>query len=198
MTESLSEPPTNTSSGSDTNPSQETLGAFTQDASEGPKQNESQNSGSIHTIIFATPTKAWGLLKHFSPDDAGPDEIADQSHWNLLAIDEASMLTTPKLVLAGVGIQRDAQLLVSGDHRQFPPVQKHDWDDETRRSTTEAAPFLSALDYFRLLSDDKEVLPEDTADTYEENIDPQANEIPMVKLNTTYRFGPDTAVRLTI
>ena len=200
VTESLSETGSSTTPQEETEPTQQTFGAFTEADTDDSHADKSGGDGNTHTLIFATPTKAWGLLKHFSADDADPNEIADQSHWNLLAIDEASMLTTPKLILAGVGMRREAQLLVSGDHRQLPPVQKHDWGDETRRSTTEAAPFLSALDYFRLLGGDKTVLPEEAADSYRSDIDADANEIPMVKLDTTYRFGPDTAefIRSTV
>lgn len=181
----------------DVDDSQQTFGAFTDSAGQSSTEDDSSTADDDdrvnHTLVFSTPTKAWGLLKHFTEDDDDPTAIANQELWNLLLIDEASMMTMPRLLLAGVGFQRDGQILVSGDHRQLPPVQKHDWEEENRRSIVETAPYLSGLDYFRLMSGDYDVLHDDTRDAYQGNISPTTNPIPMVQLNTTYRFGPDTA-----
>ena len=181
-----------------------------------------------HTLIFATPTSSWGMLKKVctasSPD---PSDIANFDLWDLVVADEASMLTLPKLILAGTGMKRSGQLLLGGDHRQLPPVQKHDWEDAHRQSIAEAAPQLSALNYFRLLggdldasgrasstdgSDDNndrvgqagsgsveeinvgaDVLDADERDRLAANIDPDNNAIPLIQLDTTFRFGPETA-----
>ena len=181
----------NNGNDSETN-KQQTFGDFGSDT-ESDLQNKQSNTEAKHTLVFATPTKSWGLLDHFSADDADVEEIANQNHWNLLAVDEASMLTLPKLLLAGVGVKREGQYMISGDHRQLPPVQKHEWNSVFRRSILETAPQLSSLDYFRLLSGNEDVLEERYADSYEHNITPSENPIPIVRLNETYRFGPDTA-----
>lgn len=175
---------------------QQTFSAFTDTSSDSSPSGEDEdatNDGKTHTLVFATPTKSWGLLSHFESDDAEIEDIAAQEYWNLFAADEASMLTTPKLMLAGVGVKKGGQYLISGDHQQLPPVQKHDWDGEYRRSILEAAPYLSSLDYFRLLHGDMDVLPDEHKEAYEHAIDTDTNPLPMVKLNTSYRFGPSTA-----
>jgi hypothetical protein len=154
-------------------------------------------SEQTHTLVFTTPTSSWGLLKDFAASGADPADIASQSLWDLVVGDEASMLTLPKLILAGAGMKSSAQLLLGGDHRQLPPVQKYEWEDERRRSVTEAAPHLSTLDYFRLLGGDAdgsgEILDPEQRDLLAADIDPDSNPIPLVQLNTTFRFGPDTA-----
>lgn len=152
-----------------------------------------------HTLFFATPTKSWGLLKHYA---SGKDDeaIARQRYWDLLVVDEASMMTVPKLLLAGVGMKSTAQILVSGDHRQLPPVQKHDWSDEKRRDIRDNLPYLSGLDYLRVLAGDDDVVDKEVLDRFSHAIDPERIDIPMVKLDETYRFGPNTAefVRQTV
>lgn len=104
-------------------------------------------SEQTHTLVFTTPTSSLGLLKDFAASGADPVDIASQSLLDLVVGDEASMLTLPKLILAGAGMKSSAQLLLGGDHRQLPPIQKYEWEDERRRSVTEAAPHLSTLDY---------------------------------------------------
>lgn len=181
------------------NTQQRTFGEYVEsesetDNSEGDVDENNQTDDVKHTIIFATPTKSWGLLKHLAPSDADPIDIATQSRWNLLVADEASMLTLPQLILAGVGVDNRTQVLLGGDHRQLPPVQKHEWDEENRRGIKQTAPHLSALDYMRVLAGDEgEVLDEDGQEEFDASVDTNENPIPMVQLNTTYRFESDTA-----
>ena len=167
---------------------QATIGSFGDSES-----NTTKNTDQTHTIVFATPTSSWGLLKYFAGSDAEPEEIASQSLWDFVVSDEASMLTLPKLLLSGVGMQRNAQVLLGGDHRQLPPVQKHEWSDEKRRSVVESAPHLSSLDFVRLLRGDTDMLDNDMLDAVEMNIKSQTNHIPLIQLNTTFRFGKATA-----
>ena len=225
---------TPTADGGQTQSGQATIGVFDADEStttdvtgDGPPASEQS-----HTLIFATPTSSWGIFKKInttsSPD---PAEIASFDLWDLVVADEASMLTLPKLILSGVGMKRSGQLLLGGDHRQLPPVNKHDWEETHRKSIVEAAPQLSALNYFRLLGGDLDSDHEDDADSDEgsrmaehgsdENkaedvprtadgddtdvldakqreqlaadIDPERNPIPLVQLDTTFRFGTETA-----
>ena len=176
-------------------------------------------SEQTHTLVFATPTSSWGLLKEFAGSGADPPDIAEQSLWDVLIADEASMLTLPKLILAGAGLKSNGQLLLGGDHRQLPPVQKYDWDEVHRQSIARAAPYLSALNYFRLLGGDldgvgepstddgdeptaatgpetpgeTDVLSEEQRDRLALDIAPKQNPIPLIQLNKTFRFGSDTA-----
>ena len=45
-----------------------------------------------------------------------------------LVLDEASQMNLPEALMAALPLPRDGQLIVVGDHRQMPPIVKHDWD----------------------------------------------------------------------
>jgi hypothetical protein len=151
------------------------------------------NDSATQTVVFATPSRAWKLLDYIIPGDEEA-ETAAASIWHLLTVDEASMMTTPQFLLSGVGLQEDGQVLVGGDHRQLSPVQKHNWSEERRRSIRATVPYLSALDYLRVLrGEEEDVLEEDAADEWEHSRDAEAVDIPFVQLSTTYRFGHTTA-----
>jgi uncharacterized protein len=177
---------------------QATFSEFNQSGSgEGSQQTDISQDGShsnvTHTLFFVTPTKSWGLLKHFAGESPDPDVVANQAYWDLLAIDEASMLTLPNFILAGCGMKSDAQLLVSGDHRQLPPVQQHDWVSETRSTIESTLGYLSGLDYLRVLSGDETVVDAEQFDRFDNQINLSENEMPLIQLNETYRFDQVTA-----
>ncbi|QSG02871.1 bifunctional RecB family nuclease/DEAD/DEAH box helicase [Natranaeroarchaeum sulfidigenes] len=145
------------------------------------------------TLVFATTTRSWRFLKELasgsSPDDRA---VAEQQLWHLLAVDEASMLELPNFLLAGSGFREDGQVLVGGDHRQLPPVQKRDWDDVRRRDIRSTVAHLSTLDYVRFLRGD-DVLDEEHESWVTCKRDPEAMCLPLVQLDTTYRFDEWTA-----
>jgi hypothetical protein len=145
------------------------------------------------TIVFATVPRSWNFLKRYTPGSQ-PDtaEVAAQSVWDVIAFDEASMLEIPQLLHAGVGFREGGQVLVAGDHRQLPPVQKADWDDVRRRDIRETAAHLSALNYFRLLRG-IDVLDEAEMDGFKHDCDREAVSIPLIQLDTTFRFDEQVA-----
>jgi hypothetical protein len=136
-----------------------------------------------HVIVFTTPSRVEGYMSknkvfsHRSDPFSMSPEVFD-----CFAMDEASMLSLPQFLLAGAFIGDDAQVLVGGDHRQMPPVQKHDWEREDRRTVEQVAPFLSTLDFFRLLRGD--AVPGVEDDVLEQA--PDAT-IPLTRLEETYR-----------
>lgn len=89
----------------------------------------------------------YGLMKKIG--DGSPPW--GEGFFDLLAVDEASMMRLPELILSGAFVSKNAQILVAGDHRQLPPIQAHDWEKEDRRTIEEMASFLSAQDFLRLL-----------------------------------------------
>ena len=145
------------------------------------------------TLVFATTTRSWRFLKEIAPG-SNPDDgtIAEQELWHLLAVDEASMLELPNFLLAGAAFREDGQVLVGGDHRQLPPVQKRDWGETTRRDIRATAAYLSTLDYLRLLRGN-DLLAETEQPWFISTRDPDAVTIPLVQLQTTYRFDGWTA-----
>ena len=81
----------------------------------------------------------------------GKEPQWDEGYFDLLVVDEASMMRLPELILSGAFVEKNAQILVAGDHRQLPPIQAHNWEKEDRRTIEEMASFLSAMDFLRLL-----------------------------------------------
>lgn len=172
-------------------------------SSDGGRQtslSEAAGGSPTHTLVFTTPSTFYKFAQ-YHPDviefNEGVD-AADQmdgfeeyrSLFDLLCVDEASMLSMPQLAISGAYISDDAQVILSGDQRQMPPVQQYEWLDEDRRTIEQVVPFLSSLDFFRLLrGDDLEQLNEEHW-----NVLPNYNaEVPITRLETTYRCHTDVA-----
>lgn len=155
---------------------------------------EHETDSPPHTIIFATPSRTFGLIQSFARQigDIDPGKMYKRgiNIFDFLAIDEASMLPLPQLFLVGAFMNDEEgwQTLISGDQRQMPPVQKHDWKEEDRRSIEEAAPFLSTLDYFRFLRGENI----DSLEDFDELESPNKN-IPITRLRKTYRCHKEIA-----
>lgn len=117
-------------------------------------KNELTNQGKLvsndpsgQLILCVTPPGMYGLMKKIG----GGQPLWGEGLFDLLVVDEASMMRLPELILSGAFINSSAQILVAGDHRQLPPIQAHDWRKEDRRTLEEMASFLSAQDFLRLL-----------------------------------------------
>jgi superfamily I DNA and/or RNA helicase len=63
--------------------------------------------------------------------------------------DEASQMNLPEAMMAALPLKDDGQVIVVGDHRQMPPVVKHDWADEARRTFQQYEVFVSLFDTLR-------------------------------------------------
>lgn len=105
------------------------------------------DSDGFPLVLCVTPPGLYGLMKKIG----GKEPAWDAGYFDLLVVDEASMMRLPELILSGAFIDKNAQILVAGDHRQLPPIQAHDWEKEDRRTIEEMASFLSAMDFLRLL-----------------------------------------------
>lgn len=142
------------------------------------------------TIVFATPQTVHRLVVELTDDDS---QVASHSNspelFDLLAVDEASMMRLPQLFMLSSLITHDAQVIIAGDHRQMPPVQQHPWADEERLSTTRTAAFVSVLNYFRFLRGDEVDRLERHEQVTAES--PEADCIEMTRLVETYRCHRD-------
>ncbi len=106
------------------------------------------NGGNLLPIVLCvTPPGLFGLMKKIGEGEPPWGE----GIFDLLVVDEASMMRLPELILSGAFIAKKAQILVAGDHRQLPPIQAHNWEKEDRRTIEEVASFLSAQDFLRLM-----------------------------------------------
>jgi len=98
-------------------------------------------------ILCLTPPSLYGLMKKIGDNEPPWGE----GFFDLLAVDEASMMRLPELILSGSFLTKNSQILIAGDHRQLPPIVSHNWEKEDRRTLEETASFLSAMDFLRLL-----------------------------------------------
>jgi hypothetical protein len=107
------------------------------------------SSSSLHDplILCLTPPSLYGLMKKIG--DGEP--LWGESFFDLLVVDEASMMRLPEFILSGSFMAKNSQFLVAGDHRQLSPIVSHNWEKEDRRTIEEMASFLSAMDFLRLL-----------------------------------------------
>jgi hypothetical protein len=103
--------------------------------------------GSYPLVLCLTPPGLYGLMKKIG----GKEPPWGESYFDLLVVDEASMMRLPELILSGSFLCKNSQILVAGDHRQLPPIVAHNWEKEDRRTLEEMASFLSAMDFLRLL-----------------------------------------------
>src|SRR6185437_8329398 len=94
-------------------------------------------------VVGITPGGTYGMLKKVSKDVFG-HELCD-----LLVLDEASQMSLPEAMMAALPLKPDAPLIVVGDHRQMPPIVKHNWEDEARRTFQQYQVYESLFDALR-------------------------------------------------
>jgi len=99
---------------------------------------------SLWAVVAVTPGGTYGMLKRKWPKGIFGHEVCD-----LLVLDEASQMNLPEAVMAALPMKADAPLIVVGDHRQMPPIVKHDWDRETRRTFRQYQVYESLFDTLR-------------------------------------------------
>lgn len=85
------------------------------------------------TIVAASPGGIYSLIK----DRWGGDNLFGHDLCDCLVLDEASQMNLPEAMMASLPLRSDGRLIVVGDHRQMPPIIKHDWLGEPRRTFKE-------------------------------------------------------------
>jgi AAA domain/PD-(D/E)XK nuclease superfamily len=95
-------------------------------------------------VVAATPGGIYGMLKGKWPKNIFGHEICD-----LIVLDEASQMSLPEALMAALPMKHDAPLIVVGDHRQMPPIVKHNWQDEARRTFQQYQVYESLFDALR-------------------------------------------------
>ncbi|HET7037250.1 MAG TPA: AAA domain-containing protein [Thermomicrobiaceae bacterium] len=83
-------------------------------------------------VVAATPGGVRAVVKEKWTKELLGHELCD-----CLVLDEASQLSLPEAIMAGLLLRADAPVIVVGDHRQMPPIVQHDWDAEARRTFKE-------------------------------------------------------------
>jgi hypothetical protein len=95
-------------------------------------------------VVGVTPGGVYGMLKKKWPKSVFGHDLCD-----LLVLDEASQMNLPEAVMAALPLKADAPVVVVGDHRQMPPIVKHDWDAEARRTFRQYQVYESLFDTLR-------------------------------------------------
>jgi hypothetical protein len=95
-------------------------------------------------VVGTTPGGVYGMLKKKWPKNIFGHELCD-----LLVLDEASQMNLPEAVMAALPLKPNAPVVVVGDHRQMPPIVKHDWDAEARRTFRQFQVYESLFDTLR-------------------------------------------------
>jgi hypothetical protein len=96
------------------------------------------------TVVAVTPGGTYRMLK-----DKWSKHIFGHELCDLLVLDEASQMSLPEAIMAALPLKPDAPLLVVGDHRQMPPIVKHDWEGEARRTFRQYQVYESLFDTLR-------------------------------------------------
>ena len=93
-------------------------------------------------VVAGTPGGIYGLVKGRWKTDLFEHKLCD-----LLVLDEASQMSLPEAMLAGLPLRRSGRTIIVGDPRQMPPVVMHDWASEPRRTFQRFRAFESLYHY---------------------------------------------------
>ncbi len=96
-------------------------------------------------ILAGTPGGICGMVK----GRWGKEEMLEHKLVDLLVLDEASQMGLPDALLSALPLRPTGQVLVVGDPRQMPPIVKHEWDTEPRRTFQDYAAFQSLYEFAR-------------------------------------------------
>ncbi len=84
-------------------------------------------------VLAATPGGVYRMIA----DRWAASRLFDHAVCDYLVLDEASQMNLPEAVMAALLLKPDGKVIVVGDHRQMPPIVKHDWENEPRRTFQE-------------------------------------------------------------
>jgi superfamily I DNA and/or RNA helicase len=73
--------------------------------------------------------------------------LSEHDLCDCLVLDEASQMNLPEALMAALPLQPEGELIVVGDHRQMPPIVKHTWDGEPRRTFKEFRAYESLFSW---------------------------------------------------
>ena len=94
--------------------------------------------GERWAVLAGTPGGIYRIVK-----EHGGKEIFGHELFDTLVLDEASQMNLPEAAMAALSLRPTGRLIVVGDHRQMPPIIKHDWENEARRSFRDYRTFES-------------------------------------------------------
>jgi hypothetical protein len=110
------------------------------------KANAWTVQGARHVLAAVTPGGVYRMVK-----DAWGKELFGHHFIDCLVLDEASQMNLPEAIMAALPLRPAGQVIGVGDHRQMPPIVKHDWDNEPRRTFQEFRAHASLYEAIRAL-----------------------------------------------
>jgi hypothetical protein len=123
-------------------------------------------------VVGGTPGGIYTMIK----DRWTNKDLSGHYLCHTLVLDESSQMDLPEAAMAALSLHPEGQLIVVGDPRQMPPIVKHNWESERRRtfqqykaysslfdtllSLTPRPPMIKFAESFRLHADMAEFLKE--------------------------------------
>ena len=91
------------------------------------KQKDARAALTAHlwSVTASTPGGIYNTVK---------DSLFGHKFLDWVVLDEASQMSIPEALMATLPLKPGGRIIVVGDHRQMPPIVKHDWAHETRRT----------------------------------------------------------------
>ncbi len=117
------------------------------DKEKGEPNNFSVLNNHAYCVAGVTPGGIRGIVK-----TVGKKNLFNSQFCHCLVLDEASQMNLPEAAMAALPLYKDGQLIVVGDPRQMPPIIKHDWDSEPRRTFQEYQSYQSLFNTLRDLN----------------------------------------------
>ncbi len=104
-------------------------------------------------FVGTTPGGVYRLLKDKGRGLFGEEGSREACHdlCQCLVLDEASQMNLPEAIMAALCLAPQGQLIVVGDHRQMPPIVKHNWEFEPRRTFAQWKSYASLFEALREL-----------------------------------------------
>ncbi len=112
-----------------------------------PKGEKSNACWLMQTRYFLAAVTPGGVYRMIK--DAGGKDLFGHQFIDCVVLDEASQMNLPEAIMAALPLRPTGQVIVVGDHRQMPPIVKHDWDNEPRRTFQEFRAHASLYEAMR-------------------------------------------------
>ncbi len=100
------------------------------DVDEGRPCNADVVQGHMWCVAAATPGAVYRMIK----ERWGGKDLFGHYIFHCIVLDETSQMNLPEAMMASLPLDPGGQLIVVGDHRQMPPIVRHDWASERRRT----------------------------------------------------------------
>ena len=94
------------------------------------------------SVVGGTPGGIYGMIK----DRWSNKTLSGHYLCHTLVLDEASQIDLPEACMSALPLDPYGQLIVVGDPRQMPPIVKHNWELERRRTFQQYKAYGSLFD----------------------------------------------------